>query len=192
MKISQQIVGVNQRLGNTAVPDMQGTTRMIYDSAPTNATATDQTLTFFANASTRTFPQKNLNNNRFEVGESLAIQGLTVFWAPTITTTAQVIQPNANTGVSYTYTQVLNLFIGNQRIIKDLEVGYYRTNLGETITAGQVSNVINFETPLVIPPQVEFYATIRLTSSDVVSANSTRMYLAIFGQGTLLNTKSTF
>ena len=192
MKISQQIVGVNQRLGNTAVPEMQGTTRMIYDSAATNALATDQTLSFFANASTRTFPQTNLNNNRFEVGESLAIQGLTVFWTPTITTTAQVIQPNANNPAAYTYTQILNFFIGNQRIIKDLEVGYYRTNLGETITAGEVSNIINFETPLVIPPQVEFYATIRLTSSDVVGSNSTRMYLAIFGQGTLLNTKSNF
>ena len=192
MKISQQIVGVNQRLGNTAVPEMQGTTRMIYDSAATNALATDQTLSFFANASTRTFPQTNLNNNRFEVGESLAIQGLTVFWTPTITTTAQVIQPNANNPAAYTYTQILNFFIGNQRIIKDLEVGYYRTNLGETITAGDVSNIINFETPLVIPPQVEFYATIRLTSSDVVGTNSTRMYLAIFGQGTLLNTKSNF
>jgi hypothetical protein len=192
MKIAQQIVGVNQRLGNTAVPNMQGTTRMIYDSAATNALATDQTFTFFANASSRTFPQTNLNNNRFEVGESLAIQGLTVFWAPTITTTAQVVQPNANSPAAYTYTQILNFFIGNQRIIKDLEVGYYRTNLGETITAGDVSNVITFETPLIIPPQVEFYATIRLTSSDVVGANSTRMYLAIFGQGTLLNTKSTF
>lgn len=192
MKISQQIIGVNQRLGNSAVPDMQGTTRMIYDSAPTNALATDQTLSFFANASTRTFPQTNLNNNRFEVGESLAITGITTFWAPTITTTAQVIQPNANSPAAYTYTQILNFFIGNQRIIKDLEVGYYRTNLGETISAGDVSNVISFETPLVIPPQVEFYATIRLTSSDVVGANSTRMYLAIFGQGTLLNTKSTF
>jgi hypothetical protein len=192
MKIAQQIVGVNQRLGNTAVPNMQGTTRMIYDSAATNALALDQTFTFFANASSRTFPQTNLNNNRFEVGESLAIQGLTVFWAPTITTTAQVVQPNANSPAAYTYTQILNFFIGNQRIIKDLEVGYYRTNLGETITAGDVSNVITFETPLIIPPQVEFYATIRLTSSDVVGANSTRMYLAIFGQGTLLNTKSTF
>lgn len=192
MKISQQIVGVNQRLGNTAVPDMQGTTRMIYDSAATNALATDQTLSFFANASTRTFPQTNLNNNRFEVGESLAIQGITTFWAPTVTTIAQTIQPNANSPAAYTYTQILNFFIGNQRIIKDLEVGYYRTNLGETISAGDVSNIINFETPLVIPPQVEFYATIRLTSSDVVGANSTRMYLAIFGQGTLLNTKSTF
>jgi hypothetical protein len=192
MKISQQIVGVNQRLGNTAVPNMQGTTRMIYDSAATNALATDQTLSFFANASTRTFPQTNLNNNRFEVGESLAIQGLTVFWTPTITTTAQAIQANANNPTAYTYTQVLNFFIGNQRIIKDLEIGYYRTNLGETISAGDVSNVISFETPIVIPPQVEFYATIRLTSSDVVGTNSTRMYLAIFGQGTLLNTKSNF
>ena len=44
MKISQQIVGVNQRLGNSAVPNMQGTTRVIFDTRA--GTGTSQTLTY--------------------------------------------------------------------------------------------------------------------------------------------------
>jgi len=190
MKISQQIVGVNQRLGNTAVPNMQGTTRVIYDSQATGA-ATDTTLTFFQNVSSRTFPFTNLNSNRFEVGESLAIQGVTFAYSitPTAITTAMRDSSNVATN-NYTNTILFNLFIGNQRVIKDLDLGYGRFGLGEAYDNTRPTNTFRFETPIVIPPQIEFYATIRLTSSGNTASQT--MYLALFGQGTLLNTKSNF
>ncbi len=60
MKVSQQIVGVNQRLGNTAVPNMQGTTRMIYDTQTIGTNATNFTLNYFQGVSSRTYPFTNL------------------------------------------------------------------------------------------------------------------------------------
>jgi len=191
MKISQQIVGVNQRLGNTAVPNMQGTTRVIYDSQTTTAT-TDQTLTFFQNVSSRTFPNTNLSSNRFEVGESLAIQGITFAYsvgAPTALNDS--LRDSSNIGTAnYTNTLLFNLFIGNQRVVKDLDLQYGRFALGEAYDPSRATNTFRFETPIVIPPQIEFYATLRLTSSGNAAAQ--RLYLALFGQGTLLNTKSTY
>jgi hypothetical protein len=191
MQIAQQIVGVNQRLGNKAVPGMQGTTRYIYDSQDQVA-GTNQTLTFFTNVSQRQFPLANINNNRFEVGESLAIQGISFFWrATTVTTLADNIQQSAETATSrYTNTFTLDFYIGNQRVIKSLDLNYARVGLGEAQDPGVISNVLRFETPIVIPPQVEFYATVRITSTSNVDAK--KMYLGIYGQGTLLNTKSTF
>ena len=190
MQIAQQIVGVNQRLGNTAVPNMQGTTRLIYDSQTTGVT-TDTTLTFFQNVSSRTFPNTNLNNNRFEVGESLAIQGLSFFYSVTPSALNDSIRDSSNIATAnYTNTVLFNLFIGNQRVIKDLELQYARFALGEAYDNSRSTNTLRFETPIVIPPQIEFYATIKLTSS--ANTASQRMYLALFGQGTLLNTKSTF
>ena len=191
MQIAQQIVGVNQRLGNTAVAGMQGTTRYIFDSQDQIA-ATNQTLTFFSNVSQRQYPLSNVNNNRFEVGESLAITGITYFWrATTVTTLADTIQPTAEVATAqFTNTYTLDFYIGNQRVIKSLDLNYSRVGIGEAQDPGVISNVLRFETPIVIPPQVEFYATVRITSSAAVDAK--KMYLCLFGQGTLLNTKSTF
>lgn len=191
MQIAQQIVGVNQRLGNTAVSGMQGTTRYIFDSQDQNA-ATNQTLTFFSNVSQRQYPLSNVNNNRFEVGESLAITGISYFWRATSPTSlADTIQPTSEVATAqFTNTFTLDFYIGNQRVIKSLDLNYSRVGIGEAQDPAVISNVLRFETPIVIPPQVEFYATVRITSSGNVDAK--KMYLCLFGQGTLLNTKSTF
>jgi len=191
MKISQQIVGVNQRLGNSAVPNMQGTTRVIYDSvAP--AASTNQTLTYFSGVSTRPYPFSNLNTNRFEVGESLAIQ--TISWAKqsstplSITTSLLAVIGAPN---NFTQTMLFNLYVGNQRVIKDLDLVYARFGVGEAYNPASIKNVFHFETPIVIPPQIEFYATLTLQTSAAVTVNE-RIYLALSGVGTLLNTKSNF
>jgi hypothetical protein len=195
MKVAQQIVGVNQRLGNTAVPNMQGTTRIIYDtSAALAAVTTPQTLTFFQGVSSRLYPLANINNNRFEVGESLAIQGFAFMFRPSadITSFGVLTEFTASPSTSLVYTQnlILNFYVGNQRIIKDLPLDYSKFGLGEAFAAGYESNVLRLETPIVIPPQIEFYATINFTAS--VNPTELRLVLAAFGQGTLLNTKSTF
>ena len=187
MKISQQIVGVNQRLGNTAVPNMQGTTRMIFDTVDITSAATDQTFTYFAGVSSRTYPKTNLSSNRFEVGESLAIQGFTVIGYTTAT-------PNLATGlnaVTSLTAGILNFYIGNQRVCKDLEiVSYSRFGIGEAISETTEGGIFRLETPIVIPPQIEYYATLRLASFTEISGTS--IILSAFGTGTLLNTKSTF
>ncbi len=191
MKISQQIVSVNQRLGNTAVPNMQGTTRYIFDSQAQVA-SNNQTLTFFQNVSQRAYPSANINNNRFEVGESLAITGISYFWTVNpVTVLTESIQPQPdNAADRFTNTLTLDLFIGNQRVIKNLDLNYSKVGIGEAYDPAGITNVLRLETPIVIPPQIEFYATVRITGSTVVEAK--RMYLGLFGQGTLLNTKSTF
>ena len=91
---------------------------------------------------------------------------------------------------NFTYTVLFNLFIGNQRVIKDLDLQYAKYLLGEAKGTTVLNNVLHLETPIVIPPQIEFYATIRLTSS--ANVNPRRLVLGLFGQGTLLNTKTNF
>jgi len=192
MKISQQIVGVNQRLGNTAVPNMQGTTRAIYDSQLLTASS-NQTLTFFQGISGRLYPFANINNNRFEVGESLAITSLSFCASEpdaTFTDLADELYENVATAATATNTFLLNLYIGNQRVIKDLDLNYARFGIGEAYAAARQKNVLHLETPIIIPPQIEFYATVTVTANANVLAR--RFFLILAGQGTLLNTKSTF
>jgi hypothetical protein len=188
MKVSQQIVGVNQRLGNTAVPNMQGTTRMIYDTQTVGTNATNFTVNYFQGVSSRTYPFTNLSSNRFEVGESLAIQGFVTYLfentpTPTLATSL---------GTLTTFRAgILNFYIGNQRVVKDLEIiSYARFGIGEAISETTEGAIFRLETPIVIPPQVEFYATLNISATSSLLANN--VGLAAFGTGTLLNTKSTF
>jgi hypothetical protein len=187
MKVSQQIVGVNQRLGNSAVPDMQGTTRMIFDSFNITTAATDQVITFFSGVSSRVYPATNLSSNRFEVGESLAIQGFT--WAFYPTNTNNLV--GALSASALVRGGILNFYIGNQRVIKDLEImTYSRFGIGEAISETSEAAVFRLETPIVIPPQIEYYATLRLSNSATLSGQT--LVLSAYGTGTLLNTKSNF
>jgi len=187
MKVSQQIVGVNQRLGNTAVPNMQGTTRVIFDTNQLTTTATDQSLTFFNGVASRPYPLSNISNNRFEVGESLAIQGFTFFTYTTATPTlaTSLLAETTITGA------ILNFYIGNQRVCKDLEIGVYsKFGIGESVSQSVENLIFRLETPIVIPPQIEFSASLRFSTSASFFGKSA--VLAAFGTGTLLNTKSNF
>lgn len=186
MKIAQQIVGVNHRLGNTAVSDMQGTTRVIFDTLDQTTAATDFTFTYFQGVSARVYPAANINQNRFEVGESLAIQGFAFFQRTTATITSRSfsLAPAVTTGI-------LNFYIGNQRVVKDLEIcGYSRFQIGESISEAIQPAVFRLETPIIIPPQIEYYATIRV--GVTTTQNGQSFTLAAFGTGTLLNPKSNF
>jgi hypothetical protein len=188
MKIAQQIVGVNQRLGNTAVPNMQGTTRVIFDTRP--GTGQNQTLEFFNGVSSRLYPLSNINQNKFEVGESLAITSIALGSYTTATPTLAT-ELNSPLFQSQNITCIFNLYIGNQRVLKDIELVYGGVSLGETNLQTTPPPVIfRLESPIVIPPQIEFYATAKIQTTSSMAALS--FICALMGQGTLLNTKSTF
>lgn len=191
MNSAQQIIGVNDRLGNYAVANMQGTTRAIFDTA----SGISNNFTFFQNVQTRPFPFSNISQNRFEVGESLAIESIALILFndggyPVVT--GQIF----NSFQSGNTNPLLNLYIGNQRVIKDLDLSYVLTTLGQTNTDGSVSvnektAVFRLETPIVIPPQIEFYATLQF-SNPIGNEESTSLALILQGTGTLLNPKSNF
>jgi hypothetical protein len=190
MQSSQQIVGVNDRLGNYAVANMQGTTRAIFDTA--NGIANN--FTFFQNVQTRPFPFSNISQNRFEVGESLAIEsiGLLVFEDGYPSNDLRIF----NFSLFGQVSPLLNLYIGNQRVIKDLDLSYSLTTLGQTNTdveqgVGTQTAVFRLETPIVIPPQIEFYATLQF-SNAIGNEEGPSLALLLQGTGTLLNPKSNF
>jgi hypothetical protein len=189
MQSSQQIIGVNDRLGNPAVANMQGTTRAIFDTA----TGVLNNFTFFQNVQTRPYPFSNISQNRFEVGESLAIESIAlILFEVAYPTSGEAILNYAFSGQC---NPILNFYIGNQRVIKDLDLSYClttlgQTNAGNTATAENNTAVFRLETPIVIPPQIEFYATLQF--STPVGQEETGIALILQGTGTLLNPKSNF
>ena len=71
---SAKMALINNALGNPALKKNQGSTFEIYDYVPVPVPGATQTINFFGNVNTKTYPLTNLQQNQLGVGESLAVQ----------------------------------------------------------------------------------------------------------------------
>jgi len=181
MSAQDKMITVANRLGLTSLKDMQGTTRMVYDSNGTAAL----THTFFKGAAQRAFPLTNVgaNGNQFQVDEALLVEKIG-FFIPTDAV------GNLYTGLGGNSVK-FDLVIGNKTVIKDATVEF----AGEQAfyNDGAVgSSVIDLEgVGILIPPQVEYYVVAKAFNTNTRVANSTRLGCYLFGTGALLNFNTT-
>jgi len=176
MSAQDKMIHVANKLGLTSLKDMQGTTRMVYDSITTAAA----THTFFKGASQRTFPLTNVgaNGNQFQVDEALLVEKIGFFI------------PAAADGISYaglTASVKFDLVIANKTVIKDAscEIGGEQAFYNDGSAA---SSVIDLEgVGILIPPQVEYYVVAKPFSASARTASSVRLGCYLFGTGALLN-----
>ena len=168
---------VNGKLG----ADMQGqqTTRYIYDSI--SSTATQTFYEFFTNFNGKTDIQTNLTTNKLDSSESMVIKSIVIM---------------AGSFIHANRTNKLNVYVGNQCVIKDLPLmfnsgakgtDYARISTGST-RAGEVE--VRLLTDIVIPPQVSFKAT--LDVSEVPTAEGENVTLGFRGYGVIFSAGSTF
>ena len=181
MSAQQKMLHVADRLGLTSLKDMQGTTRMVYDSITTGST----NHTFFKGASQRAFPLTNVgaNGNQFQVDEALLVEKIG-FFEPTA---ADGISYNGLGGVSVKF----DLVIGNKTVIKDatVEFGGEQAFYNDG-TVG--SSVIDLEgVGILIPPQVEYYVVAKPFNGSTRVGASYRLGCYLFGTGALLNFNTT-
>jgi len=183
MSAQDKMMNVASRLGLTTLKDMQGTTRVVYDSQTTAAT----NFTFFKGASQRAFPLSNVgaNGNQFQVNEALLVEKIGFF------------QPLDATGANYNalglsgFSVKFDLVIGNKTVLKDVacelggEQAFYNDN-------GALSAVIDLEgVGILIPPQVEYYVVAKTYTTASRDAFATRCGCYLFGTGALLNFNTT-
>jgi len=186
MSAQQKMLHVADRLGLTTLKDMQGTTRMVYDSQTTAAL----THTFFKGASQRAFPLTNVgaNGNQFQVDEALLVEKIG-FFVPT-TATGEAYSGLAVAGVG-AFSVKFDLVIGNKTVIKDAtcEVGGEQAFFNDGTSA---SSVIDLEgVGILIPPQVEYYVVAKPCGTFSRAAASIRLGCYLFGTGALLNFNTT-
>jgi len=181
MSAQDKMLNVASRLGLTTLKDMQGTTRMVYDTITTAAT----NFTFFKGAAQRAFPLTNIgaNGNQFQVNEALLVEKIGFF------------VPFAANGIGYDGlggTSVkFDLIIGNKTVLKDVscefggEQAFYNDGaLG--------SSVIDLEgVGILIPPQIEYSLVAKTYSTTTRTAVTTRLGVYLFGTGALLNFNTT-
>jgi len=158
----------------------QQTTRYIYDSI--NTVAGQTTFNFFQTFAGKTDLQSNLTTNKLDSSESMVIKSIFI-----VTNAAT----NPLTGHSN-----LNITIGNQVVLKDFNMAFNASNRGVSydrlhsgFNAGSIIE-IRLLTDIVIPPQVNFKATLELAENTVLIDEN--LTLGFKGYGTIFSAGSTF
>lgn len=178
---------INDKMGNPNIKKQQGTTRALYDTLPLDGRTQ---YDFFLEANARQFPLTNLtaSGNRLNVGETLVVQrsylALVVIAAGVFTTIAPI--DSSSPAIS---GGELNFTIANRRVIKDFPIMSTNADFNKSSQYdGQV--LFEFDNDIVIPPLLEFYATIRVANGTTTA--DTYYRYTIEGLGAILAPETTF
>ena len=184
-----KIALVNNKLGNPALKNNQGTSSEVYDYVKVTA-GSAAVIRFFDNVNTKTFPLTNIQQNQLQAGEALSIEYAAF--------TRMVIKAGVITNFD-ALTAVLpalslagfQLLLDNSRLIKANSL--VRSYADLNTKGGTATNSLYYpDTDLVIPPQIQFTAELNVPANTDTSAEGETVYYGchLFGTGAILNLKT--
>ena len=152
---------VDRKLG--APTSGQQTTRILYDTIQVNTGDPTQDLKFFENFAGKGIAQTNLTTNKLDSSESVVIKQIQFI---------QTYNQSQDAAPNAAQTYIMNVFVGNQRVIKNFPLyfgrvggttyGLYKLssqaqgNFGPPAWDGLGHVVFRALTDIVIPPQTNF------------------------------------
>lgn len=191
-----KMVAVNKKFGNTNIKSQQGTTRTIFDSLPLDGRTN---FRFFENANTRQFPLTNIGSegNRLNVGETFTIQkiylNLVTYDAGNNTVTAtSTFVAGASDFYNTFGTGELDFIIANSQVIKQLPSTFILGPGFNPTAANTNDHSFGLSTDIVIPPLLEYLASLKTTSYDLTGITFTHVQLYLQGTAGILAPQSTF
>ena len=211
-----KIPQVTSKLGIKGISNMQGTTRIIYDSIKLVNTTTISAIQFFENVNTRKFPFSNIPENKLQVGETIAMQRFSLsIIGVDVTNPAQPKvtgqEPlGANLEFRSLYRSDLSIAIAQDTVVKKLPIhtmyapfnkdskfcgaNIFGNNPGITTSFEVPHDVFHFDNPIVIPPQIEFTATLQVNpiTLPVIPNQEWHLCLTIEGLGSLFAPKANY
>jgi len=174
------------RVLGAQMDQMQGTTRVIYDSFDFGTTNT--AYSFFSAVSSKTsITETNINDNRFEPGEGMVIKEI-VIAARDATNGAEIDD--------VLQFATFDVVIGNNRVIKGLPLLAGNTSFSINAITGRPNAKIwsiRLLNNIVIPPQIQFF--LNFTSPTVGAAtagNVLNLRVFLKGYGKLFNPRNNY
>lgn len=206
-----KITEVARRMGVSDLSKMQITTRQIYHALKLQISAQQQTITFFQNVNTTSFPFTNLTDNKLQAGEAIAIERayLTLLTCdPTNNKRVTDVLPVENFNVTRPILRGdFDLQIDRQTVTKKVNTTSWFAPFNKdakfmnTIyTGGEVpqiyqygQSVYHFDNSFVIIPQIEFTATLTIPPLTALPPFvDTYLMLNLEGLGCLFNPKANY
>ena len=185
-------IAVNDKFGNSGLKKQQGSTVIRYDSLE----LTGQTqLRFFEESNNRNFPLTNTGSdgNKLGVGNSMVVERiyLTVGnFNPTTNAWTSFDSTNLSTSPIQLLAAEFGFSIANSEVIKNVPVLSWLPDFNKSAD-NQLNSNYEFDTQIVIPPLLEFVATLRL-QNYTAPTERTWVRLTIEGSGAIIAPKTTF
>jgi len=198
----EKIIGVNSRFGNPGIAKQQGTTVEIYDTLPLpTAGGSNVVLDFFIDAKTRSFPFTNLKDGKLPPQEAFVANRIYFYVVKEVISTGKktmfpLFANDTSLGSLLNNAGIdglgeVEISISNNRVLKPIPL----TSFAPNFNAGDDSqnNVLQLDTQLVFPPQLEFKLSLKLSSANA-APEDTQIYIAAVmgGVGAIFSPKSNF
>ena len=183
-------IAVNDKFGNSGIKKQQGSTVIKYDTLPLDGRTE---FRFFEESNQRNFPLSNTgaDGNKLGVGNSMVVERayLTVGTYQASTNRWLTLdQTDITTNVAL-LTSEFGFVIANSQVIKNIPVLSWIADFNKAAENNLNSNY-EFDTQIIIPPLLEFVATLR--TQGYTAVENTFVRLTIEGSGAIIAPKTTF
>jgi hypothetical protein len=180
---------VNDKFGNTGIKKQQSSTVVKYDTLPIDGRSE---FRFFEGASARTFPETNCTTegNKLGVGNSMVVERVYLTILEKVGGAySSVAELSLTTTLPAILLSEFGFAIANSDVIKQLPVLSFLPQFNKN-AENELSTSFDFDTQIVIPPLLEFVATLRLTRGTTLE--DTFLRLTIEGSGAIIAPRTTF
>lgn len=205
-----KIAEVAKRMGVTDLSKMQITTRQLYHALKINPIAgQSQTFNFFQTVNTVNFPLTNLNENKLQAGEAIAVERAYLSIVQTLPGNPMGVLEVQPMEFYPSFAPILrsdfDLSIDRQTVTKKVNTTSWYAPFNKSAYWGnqlfdgvQYKNygqsIYHFDNSFVIIPQIEFSATLTTPAIATVPNPATDWYLMLNleGLGCLFNPKANY
>lgn len=187
----RKAVGVNDKFGNTGIKNQQGSTVIKYDSLPLDGRSTYR---FFEQSAQRNFPFSNTGSdgNKLGVGNTLVVERAYLSLIKTDPISFEIISVEnitlAGSDPNILLSE-LSFSIANSEVIKNVPVLSWLPEFNK-VAENQLNSNFEFDTQVVIPPLLEYVASLRLPAG--VTQKGSYLRLTIEGTGAIIAPRTTF
>lgn len=186
----RKAIGVNDKFGNAGIKMQQGSTVIKYDTLPVDGRTE---FRFFEGSSQRNFPLSNTGSdgNKLGVGNTLVVERA---YLSVVTTDPETgaFDTVENITLSSNVALLLaefGLAIANTEVIKNVPIMSWLPEFNGD-AENQLNSNFEFDTQVVIPPLLEYVATVRV--GQTYKAANTYLRLTIEGTGSIIAPRTTF
>jgi hypothetical protein len=187
----RKAIGVNDKFGNRGIKNQQGSTVIKYDTLPFDGRTE---FRFFEGSAQRNFPFSNTGSdgNKLGVGNTMVVERAYLSLIVTDADTGAIDSVEALTLTNPDPAVTLAEFgfmVANSEVIKTVPILSWFPEFNK-VAENQLNTNFEFDTQVVIPPLLEFVATVRLAQAFTKANVSLR--LTIEGTGAIIAPRTTF
>lgn len=185
----RKAIGVNDKFGNTGIKKQQGSTVIKYDSLPLDGRTEYR---FFDGSSQRNFPLSNTGSdgNKLGVGNTLVLERAYLSIVSFVEGAVSEVEVlSLATTSPNILTSEFSFSIANSEVIKQVPILSWLPQFNK-VAENQLNTNFEFDTQLVIPPLLEYVATLRLPAG--VTSQDSFLRLTVEGTGAIIAPRTTF